>query len=549
MAHVFKKSIVRYLDANGKQVKKGTPGAKKHKEKSAKWYGRVPGAAKPVPLCANKTAAQMMLNELVKKAEMARAGISDPYETHRKRPLSEHLDDFRREMDSKGDDPRHVSIVASRLKALLDGCGFVFIADLSASHIMDWLANLRRDRPLAPLPPGMEWFTPREAAGLLGIKTASVGAAVRRQRLAAVGQGKARRFPRATIKTLQERFSRGASIETTNQYLTHIKAFTRWLVRDHRTGADPLTHLESGNSQTDRRHDRRELEAEELRSLLTAASASERSYRGLTGWDRFHLYATACGTGFRASALASLTPASFDLDGQTPTVTLAAKRNKSRVLKVQPIPPDVAELLRDYLDGKPSGSPVWGGSWAKEGRGAEMLRSDLEAAGIPYTVEGADGPLFADFHALRHTYLTLGGRAGIDLRTLQELAGHSSPNLTARYSHRRLYDLDGAVKKLPNFLPTDEPEKVAGVLKATGTDNASAPVDASCSPVAQLIDSRCVRLLDVDGDDKRGAKEADTKKSLDFQGFANGCDGLMVVEERVGDGTRTRDFQSHSLTL
>jgi hypothetical protein len=38
-----------------------------------------------------------------------------------------------------------------------------------------------------------------------------------------------------------------------------------------------------------------------------------------------------------------------------------------------------------------------------------MLRSDLGAAGIPYADELADGPLYADFHALRHTVLTLGG--------------------------------------------------------------------------------------------------------------------------------------------
>ena len=43
-----------------------------------------------------------------------------------------------------------------------------------------------------------------------------------------------------------------------------------------------------------------------------------------------------------------------------------------------------------------------------------MLRLDLEAAGIPSTVEGPDGPLFADFRALRHSYLPLDGRAGID---------------------------------------------------------------------------------------------------------------------------------------
>src|SRR5262249_26535244 len=213
-----------------------------------------------------------------------------------------------------------------------------------------------------------------------------------------------------------------------------------------RTGDNPVAHLDGGNAEVDRRHDRRELDADELRRLLDVTRQSERRFRGLTGPDRFHLYAVACSTGFRASGLASLAPEAFDLDTEPPVVTLAARKNKSRKTKVQPLPPDVAELLRDYLRGKPTGRPLWGGTWAKGRKAAEMLRLDLEAAGIPYAVEGPDGPLYADFHALRHTYLTLGGRAGIDLRTLQELAGHTKPELTARYSHRRLYDLAGAVE-------------------------------------------------------------------------------------------------------
>jgi integrase len=161
----------------------------------------------------------------------------------------------------------------------------------------------------------------------------------------------------------------------------------------------------------------------------------------LSGSDRYFLYLTAAGTGFRANALANLTPADFDLDA--PTVTLAARFNKSRKLKVQPLPVDVAAELRKYLAGKPTNEPVWGNSWARSSDGAEMLRRDLEAVGIPYAVEGPDGPEYADFHALRHTYLTMLGKNGVDLRTAQELAGHWKPELTARYSHRRLYDLAG----------------------------------------------------------------------------------------------------------
>ena len=99
-------------------------------------------------------------------------------------------------------------------------------------------------------------------------------------------------------------------------------------------------------------------------------------------------------------------------------------------------------------------------------------RRDLEAAGIAYAVEGPDGPEYADFHALRHTYLTMLGRHGVDLRTAQELAGHSTPLLTARYSHRRLHDLAGVVNKLPTLVPS-MPMPVEIPLRMTGTDGAS----------------------------------------------------------------------------
>src|SRR5262249_17978370 len=280
------------------------------------------------------------------------------------------------------------ALVISRLRSLLDGCGFHFTADLSASRAVNWLAGLRqKTRPRAELPAGQESFTPKEVAAPLGMKSASARAAVPRNRLAATGhrqaargRGRARRFPRATVEALQERFARGASVQTTNDYLSALKSFGRWLVKDRRMGENPFAHLEGGNARVDRRHDRRELEVDELRRVLTAARVSERTLFGLTGRDRFHLSAPPCGTGFRASGLASLPPESFDL-GDGPTGALAARANKSKKTKVQPLPPDVAELLREYLRDKPAGQPLWGGTWARDRKAAEMLRYDLEAAG------------------------------------------------------------------------------------------------------------------------------------------------------------------------
>ena len=133
----------------------------------------------------------------------------------------------------------------------------------------------------------------------------------------------------------------------------------------------------------------------------------------------------AAGTRIRANALANLTPGDFDLESDPPTATLAARFNKSRKTKVQPLPADVADAIRCYITGRPKNSPIWGGTWRE--KAAEMLHIDLETVGIAYAVDGPDGPQHVDFHALRHTYLTLGGRSGIDLRTLQKLAGHSTP--------------------------------------------------------------------------------------------------------------------------
>jgi integrase len=543
MARVFKKSITRYLDADGRQVPKGTPGARKVREKSAKWYGRVPGSPRPVPLATNKVAAQQLLAEMTKKAELAKVGIFDPFEEHRKRPLAEHLEDFRRELEARDNAPRYVEVLVARLTALLDGCGFRFTSDLSASRAMDWLATLRRGGALPPLPAGRDSFTAREAAALLGVNLDSFRTALRRLRLARTGEGKPRRFPRAAVDAVRAKLNRGASVETSNQYLSHLKSFVRWMVKDRRIGENPFAHLEGGNVRLDRRHDRRELELGELRRLLGAARDSGQAFLGLTGWDRYHLYAAACGTGFRASAMASLTPESFDLDADPPTVTLAARENKSRKPKVQPLSPDLVELLHSYLADKPGGQPVWGGTWAEDRRAAEMLRLDLEAAGIPYEVEGPDGPLYADFHALRHTYLTLGARAGIDLRTLQELAGHSTPTLTARYSHRRLHDLAGAVEKLPRLLP-DGPG--AECLRATGTD-ASAAMDASCPPVAAPPDSACDRLRLVEAAEGGAEGRRAGRESRKTREIAANCDHVRAGEGGSGGAAGIRPDQMNKL--
>jgi hypothetical protein len=92
----------------------------------------------------------------------------------------------------------------------------------------------------------------------------------------------------------------------------------------------------------------------------------------------------------------------------------------------------------------------------------KAIRSDLEAAGIPYeTAEGA-----ADFHSLRVYYVSLLVRSGRSIKEVQQLARHAKPETTMRhYAKVSAHDLQGAVESLGTVA---QPRTLAAT--GTGTD-------------------------------------------------------------------------------
>jgi hypothetical protein len=252
-----------------------------------KWWGKYRdhnGEEQRVSLSENKTVAQQMLGALVKKAELAKVGIADPFEDHRARPLAEHMDEWEASLKAEGDGEQHVKQTVACVRRILDGCRFVFMADLSASAVQQYLAGLRTSRrELPPLEPGKEWYTKKELARALGVTPPAIPPLVKRHRLAATGNGKARKFPRATAEALYALRTRGRSIKTTNLYLDAIKAFCNWLVQDRRAADNPLAHLSGGDVKLERRHDRQTLSTHQLAAILTAARGSAWTFRGLAG--------------------------------------------------------------------------------------------------------------------------------------------------------------------------------------------------------------------------------------------------------------------------
>ena len=202
--------------------------------------------------------------------------------------------------------------------------------------------------------------------------------------------------------------------------------------------------------------------------LIETAEKSQDVIRGLAGKDRAMLYLVAVGTGLRASEIASLTTGSLSLTTDPPAITVNAAYSKRRRRDEQPLPSWLVERLKPWLADRstplaisPAPQLLWPGSWNRHA--AKMLRKDLQTAEIEFS--DANGRVF-DFHALRHQYISSLADAGVHPRTAQELARHSSIELTMkRYTHLAMRNVIGAVDSIP------EPRtKSNSKAKATGTD-------------------------------------------------------------------------------
>ena len=391
------------------------------RRKSRKWYIRyrdADGVLRTVPGYTDKEASRQLAAKLEKQSALESAGVVDRYATHRKTPLPLHLDDYRRYLEAKGNVNDHVALTYSRIRATLGGCRFSRISDLNPSRVASFLAELREG---------------------------------------------------------------GKSISTSNGYLTAVKGFTRWMVRDGRMPDDPIIHLSRLNAQADIRRERRGLDDAEFPRLLRAAAQGS-PFRSISGDDRAMLYLTAAYTGLRAGELASLEPGSFDFESEPATVTVEAGYSKRKRRDVLPLHAELAERLRLWIREKAVDVPIagkvskdgrrqtvaadgklWPGTWHE--KGARVLRRDLEAADIAF--EDASGLVF-DFHALRHQFISNLAKSGAHPKAAQALARHSTITLTMdRYTHLGLVDLSSALEGMPKLPGTEADREQA---RATGTD-------------------------------------------------------------------------------
>jgi integrase len=359
---------------------------------------------------------------------LARIGLLDSRRVAAGKPLADHLDDWKAALEAKGNTPRHAELVVSRARKAIEGCNFRSWQDISASKVQNYLATLRSDK--------------KDEKGNI--------------------------------------IKRGISAQTFNFYLQSIKQFCRWMVRDGRAVESPVMHLDGLNVKTDRRHDRRPLSADELRFLLTITeNGPDRA--GMTGKERAMLYRLAAETGLRAGELRSLTRNSFNLDEKAPTVTIDAAYAKNRRRDTLQLKQTTTDELKTFFEGKMPGAMAF--RMPERRDLIHMYRADLSAARnaaiqqapMPEERQRIQQSSFclyrdgaghvADFHALRHAFISNLVAGGVHPKTAQAMARHSTITLTMdRYSHADRPAMSEALHALP-----DLSTKKNQALAATGT--------------------------------------------------------------------------------
>jgi len=411
MANLFKQTVTKTDPATGKKIK----------GKTKKWWGRyrdADGVDRRVPLSENKNIAQQMLAELVKQASLIKSGLVHSAEAQMTKPLVGHIDAFEKSLKSKNNTSRYVRDTIMKVKRCVEACKWRTPVQIQATDVEEFLVGLREKN--------------------------------------------------------------NCSIETSNHYLRSMKAFCRWLYLNKRIIENPLISLSILNNRVDRRHDRRALSHKEFQLLIDVAESGP-PIEGITGPDRAILYQLAAYTGFRKGELGSLTMKSFQFgNAETPaTVTIEASYAKNRRQDVLVLHPDLAKRLKAWLAlKKPEPNeilfPISQRSGGVERKASKMIRFDLESARTFWIAESetekeekarrvADFLLyrdekgkFADFHCLRHTFITNLGRAKVSPKTAQSLARHSDIKLTLGiYTH---VDQEEQIQAI-NALPSLEPEK------------------------------------------------------------------------------------------
>jgi len=223
------------------------------------------------------------------------------------------------------------------------------------------------------------------------------------------------------------------SAKTLNDYLEAARRLVNWMEKNGRLVGNPLRTVEKVATQGRETRHRRAFGDDEMKRLLAAVPA-----------DRKATYLLAVHTGLRRGELAALRWGDVHLDAVQAFVNVRASTTKNHKPASMRLPGEVVAALESI---RPEGASDADRVFPRFPR-IERFRRDLVKAMVEYQNEHG----FADFHALRNTFCTNLGNAGVAPAIRQALMRHSDSKLTERiYTDKRMLATWSASEKLPSY--------------------------------------------------------------------------------------------------
>lgn len=222
---------------------------------------------------------------------------------------------------------------------------------------------------------------------------------------------------------LADRARRNLSHKSTSRALSSMRGFYKFLAKTHDIKNDAIGLISSPKVP---RRLSKAIEPTDVEQMHDAIRALDSNEPWIAARD-WALVVLIFGCGLRISEALSLTNAS--VAGRPASITIRGKGNKDRVV---PVLPAVYDAVDKYTAVRPFGAAP-----------ADPLFRSVR--GLPMTPRMAEKvveklrhylqlPDYVTPHALRHTFATALLSGGADLRSLQELLGHSSLSTTQLYT-------------------------------------------------------------------------------------------------------------------
>jgi integrase len=181
-------------------------------------------------------------------------------------------------------------------------------------------------------------------------------------------------------------------------------------------------------------------EIRRLRDVMQARAAQDLAKGRRTNIVRWSVVDLALSAGLRVSELAALKVADLRLTGSKPQLTVkSGKGGKKRTIPLSGPLSGLKQHLAEFLDWKEHakeptgpGAPLFGSRYMGKWRHystfglKNQFKKALALAGIP--------PERYSIHCARHTAITYLYARTKNLRLVQDIAGHSTPGMTAHYA-------------------------------------------------------------------------------------------------------------------